>query len=217
MQLTIQPDDTPPRGWIERLVRSPLVRSGYLSLAGHLLLALLAAIVAWGPARPQRPRPLQLAFARPDTDAGLLEQVEVGGDPGHDPRPQDAPPLVGVTPVDPPLVPAADLVAIEPAVAPEAVAEPPVLPGDEGGTPAVTAVGPLAQPVSARRSGARTTARGGVSGGSPEGRPSPRAAVPPARPPSAAAAEAPRARLPSSAGSHGWRSTRRSTVRGGST
>jgi len=171
MQLTIQPDDTPPRGWIERLVRSPLVRSGYLSLAGHLLLALLAAIVAWGPARPQRPRPLQLAFARPDTDAGLLEQVEVGGDPGHDPRPQDAPPLVGVTPVDPPLVPAADLVAIEPAVAPEAVAEPPVLPGDEGGTPAVTAVGPLAQPVSARRSGARTTARGGVSGGSPEGPP----------------------------------------------
>ncbi len=180
MQPLIQPADTPPRGWIERLVRNPAVRSGYLSLAAHLFLALLAAVMARKTEQPQRPRPLEWAFARADdrADGDLLESVEVGGAVAEDAQPRDVPPAPGTNQAMVPLVPVPDLVAVEPPAGPPATVQP-VAGGDDGGTAASTpAAGPLAQTVSTRRSGAgppagggRATARGAISGGAPQGEP----------------------------------------------
>lgn len=181
MQPLIQPDAASSSRWIERIVRSAAVRSGYVSLAAHLLLALLAALLAWAPRPQPRPRPIELAFATTDegADGDLLERVAVGGDMAGDAGPPDAQPPLATTAAEVPLVPVPDLAAVEPPAGPSPLVEASSAPSDEhSGSPELPLAGPLAQPVSARRSssrpaagGGRVTARGAVSGGSPQGQP----------------------------------------------
>lgn len=54
--------ERPCRPWIERLVASPTVRSGYASLAGHLSVAIVLALALIEPAVRRPPRPLRLSF-----------------------------------------------------------------------------------------------------------------------------------------------------------
>jgi hypothetical protein len=60
----------PPVPWIDRLVSSPTVRSGYTSAVVHLvLLSVLAIMLIERPAR-ERPRRLELSFATTGDAAG---------------------------------------------------------------------------------------------------------------------------------------------------
>ena len=52
-----------PSSRLERVVRSPSVRSGYVSLLGHLVLAMLLAVLAVQPPKNDRLRPLVLGFS----------------------------------------------------------------------------------------------------------------------------------------------------------
>jgi hypothetical protein len=180
MQPFIQPDDGPSSRWIDLVVRSPAVRSGYLSLIAHLLLALLAALLAWTPQSPPRPRPLELAFATTDEGAAgdLLERVAVGGELAGDAGPTHEPPPLASSPPEVPLVPVPDLAAVAASVDPPAASEASGAESNDESSPALPLAGPLAQTVSARLSGrrpsaggGRAAARGAISGGSPQGQP----------------------------------------------
>ena len=169
--------------WVDRAVRSPVVRSGYLSLAGHLLLCILLAVFAFEKTPPPRLRPLVFSMSKQSQDdaAGDREPaVEIGAADeaaGSEPLAEipaaaavdlpmvDEPPLVAMVTIDP--VPAGEAMTAEPAG------------GDESsdqffGLP--LGAGPIAQPVSARsgsaRAGAsgRTAARAASGGGPPDGK-----------------------------------------------
>ncbi len=71
-----QLDEPSARPWVDRVVRSPAVRSGYLSLAAHLLLCTLMALLALEQKTQPPIRPLVLSLS-PQT----LDEVE--GEP-HD-------------------------------------------------------------------------------------------------------------------------------------
>ena len=58
--MSLQPADKP---WIERVVESPSLRSGYMSLIAHVLVLILLAVFASVPATKSRPRPLVLEIA----------------------------------------------------------------------------------------------------------------------------------------------------------
>ncbi len=58
--MSLQPADKP---WIERVVESPALRSGYMSLIAHVLVLILLAVFASVPATKSRPRPLVLEIA----------------------------------------------------------------------------------------------------------------------------------------------------------
>jgi hypothetical protein len=169
--------------WVDRAVRNPTIRSGYLSLAAHLLLAILLALFVFEKKSEPRPRPLVVSIGPQTEDiAGEpLVAMEVGA---ADAAAADAiePPTADTAAAalpaaeDPPLVAVAlpaDLVA--PAAAPTAAEETPSIPA----VALPVAAGPIAQPVSTRGgpprsavSGGRASARSGTAGsGPPTGKP----------------------------------------------
>ena len=77
MQPLMQPDPS-EQSWIDRLVASPAVRSGYLSLAAHLVLCILLAFFALEKKPDRRQRPLLLSLG-PQTplDAGAVPLATV--------------------------------------------------------------------------------------------------------------------------------------------
>ena len=67
--------------WVDRVVRSPVVRSGYLSLAVHLLLCILLAVFAFEKKPSPRLRPLVLSMSRQPQDNAAGDQavaVDIG-------------------------------------------------------------------------------------------------------------------------------------------
>ena len=167
--------------WVDRVVRSPVVRSGYLSLAGHLLLCILLAVFAQEKKPRARLRPLVFSISQqpvddaagdsvvavdigaPDAAAGndAMAQARASA-PATEPPLVDEPPLVATAAVDP-------LPVIDPLTAASATE----------GTPAdqafaqLLAGGPIAQPVSVRGGATRpaAAARAAIGGGPPDGKP----------------------------------------------
>jgi hypothetical protein len=170
--------------WVDRVVTSPVVRSGYLSLAGHLLLCILLAVFAIERTPPRRLRPLAFSMSQQpqDDEAGdRQDAVEIGAADDADGSEAlaearaaatvdlplvDAPPLVAMAAIDP--VPAGDPITAEPASENE--------PSDQAFALPLGA-GPIAQTVSARGGPARpaasgrTAARASSGGGPPDGKP----------------------------------------------
>ena len=62
--------------WIDRLVSSPAVRSGYTSAVVHLVLLSVLALLLIEPPRPEQPRRLHLSFAAAGPAAGPGHAVE---------------------------------------------------------------------------------------------------------------------------------------------
>jgi hypothetical protein len=169
--------------WVDRAVKNPAVRSGYLSLAAHLLLGILLALFALEKKTEPRLRPLVLSVGpRTQDDAGdPLAAIEIGAageaaatataedqpqpDAAAPPAPEE-PPLVAVVDPLPVVDPPAELTATEDTPSDQAIDSSP-------------AAGPIAQPVSARgsparpaASGRRSSGRSGVaSSGPPDGKP----------------------------------------------
>jgi hypothetical protein len=63
--------ETDPAPWIDRLVSSPAVRSGYTSLAVHLLALILLAMFMLDVKSPRQPRPLVLSIG-PESDRSAI-------------------------------------------------------------------------------------------------------------------------------------------------
>ncbi len=173
--------------WVDQAVKSPAIRSGYLSLAAHLLLGILLAMLALDKKPAPRLRPLVVSLS-PQTQEGVdgdqLAAVEIGsateavaGEQAAAESPAEAvdatpaaaePPLVAVAPVD--VMPIAEPLPEQNAAE--------VAQSDPGLSPPLGA-GPIAQPVSARggqpRSGVaagRPAARAAAAdGGPPDGKP----------------------------------------------
>jgi len=185
MELTPLPQLEPSaRPWVDRVVRSTAVRSGYLSLAAHLLLCTLMALLALKEKQQPQIRPLVLSIrsqAKDDTTGESQDVMEIGaanemgggdaaiphaeapadgGDPSHVAM---AEPEREPTPED---KPPADSTAVDVATSDPAVTS---LSGDS----------PNAQPASSRFNATRATTvrtreapRGdGVRGGPPDGKP----------------------------------------------
>jgi hypothetical protein len=171
--------------WVDRVVRSPVVRSGYLSLAGHLLLCILLAVFALEKKPSPRLRPLVFSMSRQPQDDAAGDQaaaVEIGAAdeaaggeaiaqarasaPATEAPLVDEPPLVAMAAID--SLPTSDAVGAE--------AIPEAEPSDQAIAPPLGA-GPIAQPVSARGGPARpaasgrATARVAIGGGPPDGKP----------------------------------------------
>ena len=174
-----EPAATP---WVDRVVRSPVVRSGYLSLAGHMLLCILLAFFALE--KKTEPRPLPLVFSLgPQTrdeageplaamEIGAEEQAAASDLAAIMEQPENAavpvtgePPLVAVAAPLPLVEPFSDTTATE------------TTPSDQP-LASLLGAGPIAQPVSVRGgsprsapSGGRAAARSGTAGGISDGRP----------------------------------------------
>jgi hypothetical protein len=134
--------------WIERLVSSPTVRSGYTSAVVHLvLLSVLAVMLIPRPAR-ERPRPLELSFATTGDAAGrggtvaLPVPIELAG-----PEPNEADEPARADAADHETDKAAVVATEKPTMAPVADAMPAV---SEPATDKDVAVAPTATPVAAR-------------------------------------------------------------------
>jgi len=165
------PADSHARAWIDRVVSSPAVRSGYLSLAGHLLVLVLLALVAIDRRRPPATRPLLLAMGPAAEVAGddAARPLEIGVD--LEPQTDDVA-AVAEGPAMTPLVMAAPEVAMEspPEGAPDAGPTAAMSDGVEG---LVTEVGVGPAPPAASGGRARTVsvrpgvARPTVTGGTP--------------------------------------------------
>jgi hypothetical protein len=207
--------------WVDRAVKSPAIRSGYLSIAAHLLVGILLALLAFEKKTEPRLRPLVFSIGPQTQDeAGdPLVAMEIGAaneaaasDTAADTAQPEAvaspaagePPLVAVAEPVPVIDPLADLTAVEEAPSDPAASAP-------------LAAGPIAQPVSARGGPPRSAAAGGRAAALPMANPSPPARAPPALRRSVAAAGTPRARRPSSGALSGCRCIRPSTVPGNST
>jgi len=189
LSLELTPPAPPEPGatpWVDRVVRSPVVRSGYLSLAGHLLLCILLAIFAQEKKTQPRLRPLVFSISQqpvddaagdsaaavdigaPDAAAGSDEIAQAGASdtPGEPPL-VDEPPLLAMATVD-------TLPAVDPLPEESATEGPPA----DQAFAQLLAGGPIAQPVSARGGGpsrpaatGRTAARAAIGGGPPDGKP----------------------------------------------
>jgi len=149
-------------GWIDRAVRSPAVRSGYLSLTVHLLLCILLALVALEDRPDRRTRPLILGIAPASTDdaAGATDDAVAIGLDAHEAGAADTIDVAAAAPPadePPPLADAADLLP-----RPELVEQPGVAPATDLSMTAVADVGTVAQPVSVRGGAARSTVRPGT-------------------------------------------------------
>jgi hypothetical protein len=169
--------------WVDRAVKSPAIRSGYLSIAAHLLVGILLALLAFEKKTEPRLRPLVFSIGPQTQDeAGdPLVAMEIGAaneaaasDTAADTAQPEAaalpaagePPLVAVAEPVPVIDPLADLTAVEEAPSDPAASAP-------------LAAGPIAQPVSARGGPPRSAAAGGraaarsgaASGGPPDGKP----------------------------------------------
>lgn len=108
--MPLQPADKP---WIERVVESPSLRSGYMSLVAHVLVLILLAVFASAPATKSQPRPLVLEIATSDApgaaespvapvDIAAADEAEEAVEPEADP-PEAVPdePIVAIElPVD---------------------------------------------------------------------------------------------------------------------
>ena len=161
LSLELTPPAPPEPGatpWVDRAVRSPVVRSGYLSLAGHLLLCILLAIFAQEKKTQLRLRPLVFSISQqpvddaagdsaaavdigaPDAAAGSdkTAQASASAAAGEPPL-VDEPPLVAMAAVD-------TLPAVDPLPEESATEGPP----PDQAFAQLLAGGPIAQPVSAR-------------------------------------------------------------------
>jgi hypothetical protein len=146
--------------WIDRIVSSPTVRSGYASLLAHVIVCILLALFAirsQGPDR--RPQPLVLHFgaeAEHDSGAGKdpAPQVDIARLVENEPAADAADAAAAEVPPQEAAAPAADVLDEE--VPLVAVAVPDAAAGDVPqpfGADAI--VGPQAQPVSVRIAPAR--------------------------------------------------------------
>jgi hypothetical protein len=179
--LPLEPPGPVAAPWVDRAVKSPAVRSGYLSLAAHLLVGILLAWLALDREPPPRVRPLVLSIGPPTeepasdplagveiaaaTVADASEQPAVGAE--ADPTAAVEPPLVAVN--------SADVLS---AVAPSVDAAGADADGSDPLVASLPGTGPIAQPVSARggpsrpavadgRSAAQPAAGGGTADGKP--------------------------------------------------
>ncbi len=185
MELTPLPQLEPSaKPWVDRVVRSPAVRSGYLSLAAHLLLCTLMALLALNEKQQPQIRPLVLSIRSQTEDDRVGESQdameigatdEAGGDDaaiphaeapagGDDPSPVAmAEPELEPAPDD---EPPAESTAVDVGTSDPAVASPL---GDS----------PIALPTSSSSAASRAPSvrpreapRGdGVRGGPPDGKP----------------------------------------------
>ena len=179
-----EPGATP---WVDRVVRSPVVRSGYLSLAGHLLLCILLAIFAQEKKPRARLRPLVFSMSQQtadDAEGDSVAAVDIGAPDAvaggeataqasasaavAEPPLVDEPPLVAMAAIDP-------LPTVDPLPEESATKDPPA----DQAFAQLLAGGPIAQPVSARggptrppAAGSRSSGRSGAaSSGPPDGKP----------------------------------------------
>jgi hypothetical protein len=106
----------PPTPWIERLVASRAVRSGYASAVAHVLVLILLAVVMSRPERDARPTPIIISICDPrdddvgeDAGASASATIEAAAEPlatiPAEPLPVAEPPVPQVVP--PPAVVAA--------------------------------------------------------------------------------------------------------------
>jgi hypothetical protein len=190
----LQPEQPVAPPWVDRVMKNPVVRAGYLSLAAHLLLCILLAIFALEHKHVARLRPLVISIGpspHEDSDGAPLAAVEIGDEDDAAAGGMAAAAVRADTTAEPPaasdvpLVPVSALVAaLEPTMKPahQPTTEPPLAeePPDEADFSPMLTDGPLAQAVSSRggkprpaaASGGRATARAGaISGGPPDGRP----------------------------------------------
>ena len=169
------PADPHARAWIDRVVSSPAVRSGYLSLAGHLAVLVLLALLAIDrrPPRPVRPLLLSMGPAAEVAGAEAASPLDIGTDP----EPEAAEAVAEEEgPAAVPLLVAAPEVVVEapPEGAPAAGEMGPALDG-AGDLAAVVGVGPAlpaaaggrARTVSARPGMPRPGGAGEPSAGAP--------------------------------------------------
>jgi len=185
MELTPLPQLEPSaKPWVDRVVRSPAVRSGYLSLAAHLLLCTLMALLALNEKQQPQIRPLVLSIRSQTEDDRVGESQdameigaadEAGGDnaaiphaeaaaDGDDPSPvaMAEPELEPPTDDEPPT----DATTVDVGTSDPAVASP------LGDTPIAPPTS--SRPVAPRSTSARVQAAAravGVRGGPPDGRP----------------------------------------------
>ena len=158
------PEATP---WVDRVVRSPVVRSGYLSLAGHLLLCILLAVFALEKKPSPRLRPLVFSMSQQPQDDAAGDQAATGeigaADEAAGSEAMAEAGAVAVAAVDSPLVDEPPLVAmaaidsLPTSDAVDADATPEAEPSDQAIALPLGA-GPIAQPVSARGGPARPAA-----------------------------------------------------------
>lgn len=183
MELTPLPQPEPSAGpWVDRVVRSPAVRSGYLSLAAHLLLCTLMALFALEKKPQQHLRPLVFSIkpqTQDEAEGGPQDAMEIGaadeaaGGDAAVPH-AEAPPAVDdpidVATTDP--APAPDNAMAADVTATEAAATDPATFFPVGDTPIAQSVAARidasAPPPARNRSPARA---GGVRGGPPDGKP----------------------------------------------
>jgi len=158
--------------WIDRLVSSPAVRSGYVSLSIHLLLFILLAVFMLDSTPAHRRRPLVIAIGPEATGLAAadppgpvaIDTIDDGDQPAAplvpvpappEPSEPDQPPLVTVTP--PPAMSAAqDAADLSPAQGDRATA------AAVSGPPVQTISTKVVQPRGTR--GARTAIVGGTAG-----------------------------------------------------
>lgn len=108
----VRSTDEPAPSWIERLLRSPVVRSGYASLLVQLVgLVILALLTVEGPPRPRR---LALVL---DTGSGQDAAEDEGGEGGG---------AAGAVAIDPAPVDVAAVAATAPAAPEPDIVAPPV-------------------------------------------------------------------------------------------
>ncbi len=163
------PPERPPRPWIDRVVQSRAVRSGYLSLAVHLVVCILLALWAGGhrPRAPQRPLLLSVGPATESEAADAADAVAGAVEIGADAPP--APTAVaaaGAGTEGPPLEP----VEAQPELSPLPAAALMAVPREDA--PAETAIAdPLETARVAKPVSTRGSRQGSIRGGSPPGPP----------------------------------------------
>lgn len=122
------PASPPSTSWIENLVASRAVRSGYASVLAHVAVFILLALVISRPERQRRPAPIVISMSDTvadefgdDAGAAATAAIEAAAAPSlaapSDPLPPIEPPVpvvaaVPVAPVVPPIDPADSLVPI---------------------------------------------------------------------------------------------------------
>jgi len=184
MELTPLPQFEPSaRPWVDRVVRSPTVRSGYLSLAAHLLLCTLMALLALKEQQQPQIRPLILSI-RSQTEhdrAGESQDAmeigvanEVGSDDAaiqHAETPADEDDPSHVATAEPDLEPASEDESPADSTVVDVATSDPAVPSPVSDSPiAMAASSRSAQRVTAART--RKAPHGdGVRGGPPDGKP----------------------------------------------
>ncbi|MFM8804738.1 MAG: hypothetical protein ACKOK8_12645, partial [Planctomycetia bacterium] len=173
--LPLEPPGAAAAPWVDRAVKNPAVRSGYVSLAAHLLVGILLALLALDREPAPRGRPLVLSIGPPteeepagDRVAGVEIDATSQADASEHPAVQTE---SGAVPeptggMELPLV-ALHPAGLLPAVEPPADAAGADADGSDPLVDSLPGAGPTAQPVSARGGSSRPASASGRSAGRP--------------------------------------------------